>query len=79
MGGTPMYKQGSLWYGLNPEYYPELFVTSEPLAVANKHANIVNDYTLPGRIVRKGIRSGEVSWDITPIEQKGRRVPFTDT
>jgi hypothetical protein len=62
MGGTPMYKQGSLWYGLDPINYPELFTTAEPLAIGNKHASIVKSWIDPGKVTKKGIRTGEVSY-----------------
>ena len=73
MDGVPMYKQGSLWYGppSNDKGYPELFVTAEPLAHANKHASILNDFTKAGRT-----KKGETFWDVRPIDHAGRRVPF---
>ena len=78
MGGTPMYKQGSLWYGLDPINYPELFTTTEPLAIGNKHASIVKPWIDPGKVIKKGIRTGEVDYAGKANLQGGRRVPFAE-
>ena len=39
--GRAMFSQGKLWYGLNPEQFPDLLVTAKEMPVANSKAGIV--------------------------------------
>lgn len=39
--GRAMFSQGKLWYGLNPEQFPDLLVTAKEMPVANSKAGII--------------------------------------